>query len=226
MTQIDKSPKKLDAEPRQSGQAAVEFIIIFPVLFLILWSMIQFSQMYQAKTALHYATFNAARHASVRSGTFDAAREGLIKGMVPYYTTSAEANAVWSAEQEVRRHWDDEELFCINRINPTNAAFLDFGDPIPNDNLLYRAADIGASGTNIQDANLLKIEAVYCYPFLSIWNSLEVMQDIFADDIYQSNQQFCQGKRTSDNRPTVAITASSIVRMQTPIEDDWVEDCN
>ncbi len=86
--------------------------------------------MYQAKTALHFATFNAARHAAVRSGTFDAAREGLIKGMIPFYTTSPEPNAVWQAEQEVIEHWDDEELFCINRINPTDAAFLDFGDPI------------------------------------------------------------------------------------------------
>ncbi len=210
----------------QSGQASVEFILIFPVLFLILWSIIQFSQMYQAKTALHFATFNAARHAAVRSGTFDAAREGLIKGMIPFYTTSPEPNAVWQAEQEVIEHWDDEELFCINRINPTDAAFLDFGDPIPNDNLLYREPTIGSSGLNIQDANLLKIEAVYCYPFFSLWNSLEIMQDIFADDIYQTSRQFCRDKRTRDNRPTVAITASSVVRMQSSIANDWAEDCN
>ena len=66
----------------------------------------------------------------------------------------------------------DNGFVCVERVNPTPAAFTDFGVPdstgvIPNDNLMYRNPVIGTlSGLSVQDANVLKLRVTYCYPMV------------------------------------------------------------
>lgn len=46
---------------RQHGQAAVEFIVIAPLLLFFCLGILQFALLYQAKATLDYATLQAAR---------------------------------------------------------------------------------------------------------------------------------------------------------------------
>jgi len=50
---------------QESGQAIVEFCIVFPVLFLIILTVIQTAQLYIAKQMVNYAAFCSARSAIV-----------------------------------------------------------------------------------------------------------------------------------------------------------------
>lgn len=87
------------------------------------------------------------------------------------------------ARREVQQQITNGEV-NITVVNPSAASFSDYGikidgkETIPNDNLMYRNANISNSSTSqqtIQDANLLKIHIGYCYelmvPFVNriIW---------------------------------------------------------
>lgn len=156
------------APARARGQAMTEFIIVFPVLLLLVLGALQFALIYQAKTAVNYATFLAARAGALNNARMIFIENAFARGLAPLYTHMPEADAVVAARDRVRQEIEDG-LVQIRIINPTPAAFTNFGIPveggleIPNDNLMYRPPVV-RSGMTVQDANLLKIEVTYCYP--------------------------------------------------------------
>jgi len=170
---------------KQSGQAMTEFIIVFPVLFILIFAAVQFALLYHAKITLNYATFLAARSGAVSNGHLGIMENALARGMAPLYTHCEDAKEVLRARDHVR---DEIEIgfAYIEIINPPMQAFdspagtgmiRDGTRPltvktsiepqdrvIPNDNLMFRPITPRAAGLSIQDSNLLKIRAHYCYP--------------------------------------------------------------
>lgn len=148
-----------------------EFIIVLPVLLTLILGGFQFALIYQAKTTLNYATFLSARTGAVTNGHIGLMENALARGMAPLYTHCNQSDEVQRARTHVR-----EEIKAgfarIDIINPPLSAFSDSSSIrsgtdrlIPNDSLMYRVTNPGASsGLSIQDANLLKIRVTYCYP--------------------------------------------------------------
>lgn len=216
---------------KQSGQGATEFIIVAPVALLLIYATIQIAMVFQAKTALDYAVFSAAREGAVHGATLESIKRGFSVGMAPFYTYEPDPQAVPYAVDRVYEHIDDG-LVVFSRLNPPETVFSDFSsilekdaatgwNSLPNDNLMYRDASSGnASQLSIQDANLLKIGVLYCYPL-----SFPVVNTVIsklAETGGLPNGKYCNSKSkySRPHQPSLPIVASAIVRMQSNVLDD------
>ena len=161
----------------------VETLVVVFLSLLLLLGIIQFGLIYNAKTTLNYAVFEAARAGSLNYADKRAIEYGLARGLSPLYTSIDVADSTLDnikAVQNARDRVFDEivtgEFACIERINPPDAAFPSHAvtDPtglfpgqklIPNDHLHYRSS-LPNNPVSIQDANLLKLRVTYCYPMI------------------------------------------------------------
>jgi len=72
------------AKQFQAGQSATELLVIFPALILLVFGVIQFGLLYQARSVLNHATFLAARAGAMHNGSKTEMRLALAKGMTLY----------------------------------------------------------------------------------------------------------------------------------------------
>ncbi|MCP3668883.1 MAG: pilus assembly protein [Gammaproteobacteria bacterium] len=225
-----------------------ETVVIIFVTLLLLLGIIQFALIYNAKTTLTYAAFEAARAGAVNYADRNSIEFALARGLAPLYTSIESSDSILDnvdsvkvARDRVLAEIKAGDYACIERINPTSTAFDAHGidDPtelfdnkiIPNDNLHYRSA-LPQGGVSIQDANLLKLRITYCYPMYVpiIANTIKRLMGLMADPdpipnwVAPSVGDF----RTQcylDNR--FPIVAQGIARMQTPAWNDTFETtCN
>lgn len=152
---------------RQKGSATAETIVAVPILWLVIGLAIELAVLFETKAALNHATLQAARAGMVANAEPSALVNGLSRGLLPLY--SPKPGLAGAADTLATEVLPDVLVFSrIRVLNPTRAAFSDFGEnangerQIPNDELHRRStATGGASGINIQDANLLKVEVTY-----------------------------------------------------------------
>ncbi|MCG8378021.1 MAG: pilus assembly protein [Proteobacteria bacterium] len=229
-----------------------EFIIVFPVMFILIFGALQIAFLYHAKTTLNYATFLAARSGAVSNGHLGIMENALARGMAPLYSHCDNAAEVLRARDQVRTEIQNGFAF-IEILNPPVTAF---GNPIspaarsgvrsgdralrmnidgtpdtviPNDSLMYRPTNPGlSSGQSIQDANILKIRAHYCYPLyvpfidnllVRIMTQAQNTDNTSPDycpecqGLYQNAGTFERGCLDNDRFP---LNSQAIVRMQSP----------
>ena len=152
---------------RQRGIGMAETIVAVPVLWLVIGLAIELAMLFETKAALNHAALQSARAGMVANADPSALVNGLARGLLPIY--SPEPGLGGAAETLASETLPDVLVFArIRVLNPTRAAFNDFGETvngerqIPNDELHRRSTATGSSsGINIQDANLLKIEVTY-----------------------------------------------------------------
>jgi len=144
-----------------------ETVVAIPVLWLVIGLAIELAFLFETKAALNHATLQSARAGMVANAEPTALVNGLARGLLPLF--SPEPGLAGAAETLATEALPDILVFARIRIlNPTRAAFTDFGEiinrerQIPNEELHRRSTAVGgASGINIQDANLLKLEVTY-----------------------------------------------------------------
>ncbi|MES2356700.1 MAG: TadE/TadG family type IV pilus assembly protein [Pseudomonadota bacterium] len=154
----------------QRGAALIEWIIVGPLALFLLMATIEIGFWMMAKSALNYATFEAARSGAVEHADLARIKTAFEKAMVPFYGGGLNADEINQTYATVVIPDIRASLSTLEIVNPTHAVFDDFGvteagrHQIPNDNLAYRANFVGSkSAQSIQDANLLKIKVVYGY---------------------------------------------------------------
>ena len=194
----------------QRGQSMTEFIVVMPVMLLLILGAIQFTLIYQAKSTLNYATFEAARAGSLENASRDAVDNGFTRGLAPLFarftTTKKDgsgydelAKKVIVARKLARNEVTDGHV-TIELLNPTPQMFQAFdNNTIPNDHLAYRENE---SGVNLQDANLLKLRITYC---------MRLIVPMISSIITQAAGGACD---TDDLR--FPIVSQAIMRMQSP----------
>lgn len=177
----------------QAGQSIVEFIIIIPMFFMLLFGIFEFTFIYKAKATLNTATFEAARAGSLNHGKTTMMVDTLAKGMTPLYMKgSGTASTVGMSTAYAQSRQVALALELLPTVNPVEiispspevveafsvqrAIQLD-GDThykletfIPSDNLYFRSSEdvaVEQAGEthmmNVQDANILKIRTFWCY---------------------------------------------------------------
>jgi len=154
----------------QKGAALIEWVIVGPLALFLLMAIIEIGFWMMAKSALNYATFEAARSGAVEHADLTRIKTAFEKAMVPFYggglnTDEINKTYVTAVIPDINASFSTLEI-----VNPTHAVFEDFGVieagryQVPNDNLAYRVNFVGAkSAQSIQDANLLKIKVIYGY---------------------------------------------------------------
>lgn len=228
-----------------SGQSSVEFLVALPVLILLLFGIIQFALIYQARATLNHATMLAARAGAVNNGSRTAMRAALARGLTPLFAAKPTDGAYTDAWKKARTEETLATLATLTVLNPTRAAFGDFaqarldgkaGRELPNDTLNYRnTAPGGASRISIQDANLLHLRVTYCYrlivPVLDrvIYATVNALSS--SDSSLSANGMSDPfgtiGARTRPNcinpvargEHRIEIRSEAFVRMQTPFYD-------
>jgi hypothetical protein len=231
----------------QSGQSMTEFIIVFPIMIVLVFGALQFALIYHAKITLNYAAFTAARSGAVSSGHLGIMENNLAVGLAPIYTHCDEDEKVGKARDRVLKEIE-LGFAMIEIINPPSSAFADFNPKtnsannayIPNNNLMFREPTVGSSsGLSIQDANLLKIRASYCYPMHvpvinTLIKTLLLNKSNDCDDVYLGLQgtdtkftegcigdfksmPFENGCLINDRMP---IHSTAILRMQSDAKED------
>lgn len=221
-----------------------EFIIITPVMFLLVFGILQFGLLYQAKTTLNYATFEAARAGALNNAQIMPMQNAFARAMAAMYYIeiddtsgialgSQSKNVVRTAEarnrvrEEIRGDDDIPAMAEFVVMNPNEDTFANHGFNdngkcvIPNDNLMYRDSEIRGE-VNIQDANLLKIRVTYCYP-LHVPFVNKMLTSILLN-MPDSMCPYCVGtfssgdsiERTCLLHDRFPLNAQAIVRMQSP----------
>jgi TadE-like protein len=160
----------------QRGQSMVEFLVIYPALIFLLFGVIQWSLIYQARSTLNHAALLAARSGAIHNGKQSEMKKALAAGLTPLFATEASDAGYIAARAKSLTEISIANLASFEIVNPTSAAFTDFGTArldgggapsdreIPNDTLTYRNTSAGgASGISVQDANILHIRVTYCY---------------------------------------------------------------
>jgi TadE-like protein len=156
---------------RNQGVATVEFFVValFALLPLLLGTL-QVALLLVANHHVDFAAFAAARRGAASHGDPDAMRNEFTKAIVPLFVSSATPinrnNVVARVASAYARAAIDVRLHArFTTLAPDSAAKRDVaisrdGQPvIPNDSLHYREPAV-------QEANLLKVEVVYCHPLL------------------------------------------------------------
>jgi RHS repeat-associated protein len=202
-----------------------ETVVVLPVLALLGLSVMQWAFIYEAKSALNHATFMATRAGTTNQADPAAIRLELARSLAPLY--SPDRNLAGLLRARARAAADIVLNARLRILNPTREAFDDFGVDSAGDGVLeipferLHVADtrVGpASGVNIQDANLLKLEVVYGYelkvPFAG--PVIATLASWFNRDPYA---------RTLLARGRLPILATATVRMQSAArENDLVAD--
>jgi hypothetical protein len=222
----------------------VMLLLIFGTIQLALIYHAKITLNYAAYEAVRAGTLNGSGsdqdETESASSQYEAVKEGFARGLAPlysYYEPDASARshmhepalsqveAFQQGRAKVFEEFDSPlELIRIERLNPTKQAFIDFARDglIPNDNLMYRSKMTGgASQVSIQDANLLHLRFTYWYPlYVPFINKL--MFDTFicgrglGGDAWSkwASDPACQS-----DVPRIPLTATAVMRMQSPIAD-------
>ncbi|MFT5032289.1 MAG: hypothetical protein ACI9OO_000219 [Bacteroidia bacterium] len=222
----------------------VEFLIVLPVLYLLIFGTIQMGLLYSAKSTLNYAAFEAARMGALRNADYHGIRKGLIRGMGPLFTHGDSEEAILAGFETAEAEVDDYML--ITRVNPVQADFVGAHSTVPptntsgrailNDNLMYRSTE-QVGGISIQDANLLKVRVEYCHrlvvPVISSMLTVlkkstaggqaklkgldgEVLPEASRKSYKGDYSKLCADR--AGNRGFV-LSAEAIVRMQSPAHE-------
>jgi hypothetical protein len=156
------------------GQSTTEFLIIFPLLVMLVFGIIQFALIYQARATLNHATMLAARAGAMNHGNKTTMRVALASGLAPLFAKEPSmlgyAEAIGKANIETMVI---SNMVQLNVLNPTRGALTDFGrtrldggggKELPSDTLSYRnTAPGGSSKISVQDANILHVRVSYCF---------------------------------------------------------------
>lgn len=213
----------------------VEFLIVLPVLYMLIFGAIQIGMLYSAKNTLNYAAFEAARYGALHNASYFGIRKGLIRGLGPLFTHDDDQDRVNDSFEKAEREVD--QYTRIVRVNPVQADFspsahgtdVSAADPtvraIPNDNLMFRSPVL-AGDISVQDANLLKVRIDYCYrlvvpvvnALLGIINNVrmasnEVLPETSRNQ-YDNYRELCDDR--ADNNRGFVLSSEAIVRMQSP----------
>lgn len=203
---------------RMRGMAIVESLIALPILLAVIFCIIQFALIYEAKATLNHAALLAARAGAVDHAQPAAITNGLARGLVPLYSPDRSYSGYAATLGRVTAAVATDARIRI--LNPTQEAFADFSEEvdgvreIPNDRLHARSTAVGAqSGLNIQDANLLRVQITFGYELRVPMVNWFISRTLLAFRGSDGYDAFEQGLL---HRTRLPIIATATVRMHTP----------
>lgn len=196
------------------GMALVELAIALPVLLMLGLGVAQIGLLYQSRSIVNFATFEAARKGAVNHALSEpmiaelGVRLAALQGGDDSVSSAARAMARSIAETSLG------EFTELEILNPTSQAFADWGVrntsenviEIPNSHLRHRDADIGSSsGVSLRDANLLRIK---------VRHGVELKVPFVDTVIAMVMAKADPGNRRYYDAGRVPVTSVATVRMQ------------
>lgn len=158
----------------QGGLAMVEFVVVGPIIAVIGLGIIQYAQLFFAKSQINHASFMAARAGSVGHANLGTIKAEYTKALIPLYGGGTNPAELAESEGKARNAVANSDVVILN---PTEESFAAYNEPklqaryntnslrvIPNARLAFKPPSVdNASGQTIQDANLLKLRIIHSY---------------------------------------------------------------
>jgi hypothetical protein len=164
------------SRPAESGAALVEFHLVSLLVMLpMLLGILQVALIGTGYHVLALAAREAARAGAVDHARIDSMQRALAEQLLPLVVDLTRVNAQGGPPDFVAdglaRAMEEVALYSdVQRIAPTREDFSDHArtrggvSGIPNDALEFRSDAPGrTSGRSVQQANLLRIEVLYCH---------------------------------------------------------------
>lgn len=232
----------------QQGQSNIEFIIVFLIFAGLLMGLFEMTRVFRTKHLLNTATFLAARAGAISNARLRPMNGELANGMAPLFMHGARSAAGLVAAQTRARALVQLPGLGVRIVSPNAAAFDAFKveqrirrsdedeyrwqDVIPNDNLRWRPSnvkDVEISGAtaplNIQDANLLKVRALWCHRLIVPALDAVIFAIVNTPLFLGERQQVCNAISNTTLAGVargyyLAITADATLRMQSAVVQD------
>jgi hypothetical protein len=227
---------------KQRGSFILESVWLWPILLMLTLGVVQMGFLYNTKATMNNATFQAAREGSIKHADKGAMEDRLAEAMAPLYIKEASLaqlliqRGVLYAAMRI----PGAPIGEIDIISPTRRIYGEFEktqyylddrgrerriDQMPNDNLNVRdssqkvvRASSGNVNINLQDANLLKIRGHWCYEMIVPFVNYVIYQTYANLPGIKSPQWgACRALSTINDSYYLPVSATSVVRMQTPI---------
>lgn len=221
---------KIDLQ-KQKGASVTEILVVTPLVILLGMIGIQYALMYNAKTNITYASYEAARAGAINHADPQAIEDGLLKGLLPLLSTNLKSfkadttNPLTATAQGKlaleKLKFDEARFMKIEIISPNEATFNACNNVqlqkilnttnkvIPNkhnDIQNYKCSDPNIS---ISQANVLKLRITYGYK-----PKIPLAKDMFvsiASFVRGSQEKFDLKLLASDRIPiTVDVSAQML----------------
>jgi Flp pilus assembly protein TadG len=167
------------ARERQRGAAMIEFHIValFALLPLCLGTL-QTALLMTDNHQIDHAAFLAARHGAVSHGDTQEMKRAFARALTPLFASSGtpldRSNVAVRVAAAYAAASSDIAFYARVRVmTPSADAQSDFAERrnrelvIPNDSLEFRSITAGSrSGVSLQEANMLRVEFIYCRPLI------------------------------------------------------------
>ena len=228
--------KQYSFKKKQQGQSAFEMLVVFPMVLLLIFGIIQWGYIARTKITLNTAAEQAARAGALNFGSRFEIQRALAQGMTPLYMRGV-SNINGLRMGYIRSRAAVRVNARITVLNPSSQVFQAFAQEelyplqsrrvreIPNDNLMFRPSTqqniSGGASINIQDANLLKLKIDWCEELkIPVVGTLFVRwaSGMLGDLILPPSQEQirCNVIGTATGRPMMAMQSMATYRMQTP----------
>lgn len=221
---------KIDLQ-KQKGASVTEILVVTPLVILLGMIGMQYALMYNAKTNITYASYEAARAGAINHADPQAIEDGLLKSLLPLLSTNLKSfkadttNPLTATAQGKlaleKLKFDEARFMKIEIISPNEAAFNACNNVqlqkilnttnkvIPNkhnDIQNYKCSDPNIS---ISQANVLKLRITYGYK-----PKIPLAKDMFvsiASFVRGSQEKFDLKLLASDRIPiTVDVSAQML----------------
>lgn len=198
----------------------LETVIALPVVLVLGLSITQWALVHQARAAVDHATLMAARAGAFNHAEKGPMRNAFARAIVPLHISDTDAAGFETAF--LMRATPDARLNLeLNILNPTREAFTDHAriDASGRRYLPYRRLDrapdrVGRrSGINIQDAALLRVQAVYGYELKVPYAGAFILQAVRTATRWTRAYGVRERAMLATGRLPIVTTAT--VRMQT-----------
>lgn len=156
----------------QRGAAAIEFVIVGPILTAVGLAIIQYGLLFFAKNQINHASFMAARAGSMANANLNSIRDAYTTALIPSY--GGGTGPVELAQAKAKAAADVGRFTRIEMLSPTKESFDDWNDQklqdtigggrrvINNNALAERPNTVkNNSGQSVQDANLIKLRITH-----------------------------------------------------------------
>lgn len=181
-----RGPRRDFRRSRQRGAGLVESTIVFPTLIFMTLAMMQAAMVFYARSNVNYASYEAARAATVSNASAASINVAFQKALLPYYGGGRTGPELVATVKNVLKDFESAAV-RVEILSPTQESFSDYNSPllqtkwntsaavIPNvgvDALLCPRdvpgcnpdPNTNASGQTLLDANLLKLRITYGIP--------------------------------------------------------------
>lgn len=233
----------------QRGQSIVEFLTIFALFASLLMGLFEMTRAFRAKYVLTTATFSAARIGALHNARAEPMGAELANGMSALYVIGSRNPEALLLARARAQALEALPGVGVQIVSPTKRMYdglarqqwvrrADEGEygwhrVIPNDNLRWRPRDEvsidtvnGGRLVNVQDANLLKVRSVWCHRLVVPALDRLIFMIATSAEFTNARQAVCAAVSVGSEAAGVAsgyyiaVSADSIVRMQSPVVAD------